>query len=71
MSESCSNCKFWHPWRTVALTDDEPKALGHCVVEAPTGMNTVLVQIQGLTAENFYCGQFQPIVEPVKEKVDG
>jgi len=42
------------------LADDEARALGHCVVKMPTGENKFMVVIQGLTAEDFYCGQHQP-----------
>lgn len=67
----CCTCKFWNPWRVVILADDEAKALGHCVIEMPTGINTALVQIQGLTAEDFYCGQFQPAATQLAEKTGG
>ena len=60
MPDTCSTCKFWEHWRVVLLADDEPKAVGHCVVKMPTGENKFMVAIQGLTGEDFYCGQHIP-----------
>lgn len=51
----CANCRSWQVWRQVMLTDDEPKMLGHCVIETEVDSHHVLQTIQGLTAEDFHC----------------
>lgn len=66
----CCTCKFWNPWRVVVLADDEARALGHCVVKRYLGENIVQSIVQGLTAEDFYCGQHQPI-HSKQERADG
>ena len=53
-SEICLDCEFWNVWRKVALVDDEPKRLGHCVIKTYPHMEI----IQGLTAEDFSCSEF-------------
>lgn len=60
MADTCSTCKFWEHWRVVLLADDEPKALGHCVVKRHLGENIVQTIIQGLTGEDFYCDRHAP-----------
>jgi hypothetical protein len=54
----CSSCKWWTHWREIALTDDEPQSIGHCVVLIPKG-EYPLELVQGLTAHDFSCGAWR------------
>jgi hypothetical protein len=43
--------------------DDEPQAVGHCVVETPVtlkGQLTLMINVQGLTAHDFHCDSYIP-----------
>jgi hypothetical protein len=61
--KACAYCRFWHPWKTVALVDDEPQLLGHCVVilDHPHSPNIQEVYIHGLTGNDFCCDAFKDV----------
>jgi hypothetical protein len=63
--KACAYCRFWHPWKTVALVDDEPQLLGHCAIVTSVstggGFCQVTHTIQGLTANDFVCIAFKDV----------
>jgi hypothetical protein len=61
MPDTCSTCKFWEHWRVVLLADDEPKAVGHCVIPRnPIADIYERAVVRGLTAHDFYCPSYIP-----------
>lgn len=57
--KACAYCRFWHPWRTVLLADDQPQMIGHCVIDDELLLGVPMAVVQGLTANDFVCDSFQ------------